>query len=87
VLDTLDVGEVSHPSGVDLLDGSPAYHFVLLQRKTTPHRLSIDEDYVLLSQYALQDKRRRERDEWVRQLREQTYVDIRTDRYQPAGRG
>jgi peptidyl-prolyl cis-trans isomerase SurA len=86
-LDTLDVGEVSQPGPVELLDGSRAFHFVLLQRKTEPHRLSLEEDYVLLSQYALQNKRERERADWLIDLRERTFVEIRTDRYTPAARG
>jgi peptidyl-prolyl cis-trans isomerase SurA len=86
-LDTLEVGEVSRPTPVELLDGSRAFHIVLLQRKTEPHRLSLEEDYALLSQYALQTKRDRERADWLGDLRERTFVEIRTDRYTPAGRG
>jgi peptidyl-prolyl cis-trans isomerase SurA len=85
VLDTLQVGEVSHASAVDLLDGSPAFHIVLLQQRSEPHRLSIEQDYVLLSEYALQNKRQRVRAEWLRDLRERTFVEIRTDRYVGAG--
>jgi peptidyl-prolyl cis-trans isomerase SurA len=87
VLDTLDVGEVSGPAPVQLLDGSPAYHFVLLQRETPPHPLSLEADYELLSEYALQEKRQRERDAWLRDLRERVFIDVRSDRYQAAATG
>jgi len=80
-LDTLDVGEVSMPAAVALTDGSPAWHIVLLQRRTPPHRLSPDSDYALLSQYALRDKQARVLNEWVRDLRRTVYVEIKTDRY------
>jgi peptidyl-prolyl cis-trans isomerase SurA len=87
VLDTLEVGEVSGPAPVQLLDGSPAYHIVLLQRETAPHPLGLETDYVLLSQYALQEKRQRERDAWLRDLRERVLIDIRSDRYRAAAGG
>ena len=84
-LDTLEVGEVSMPTEVRLLDGSRAFHIVLLQRHTPSHPLDPQTDYALLSEYALQEKRGRELDLWVQKLRESVYVDIRTDRYRTDG--
>ena len=78
---------VTPPAPVELLDGSRAFHIVVLQRKTDPHQLSLEDDFVLLSQYALQNKRERERADWLGDLRERTFVEIRTDRYTPAARG
>ena len=82
-LDTLEVGEISEPGAVRLLDGTEAYHVVLLQKRTPAHRLSVADDYALLSQYALQDKRLRVQQEWVEDLRREVYVDVRADRYEP----
>jgi peptidyl-prolyl cis-trans isomerase SurA len=79
----LDVGELSEPREVNLLDGSTAYHIALLQRRTPTHRLSIADDYALLSDYALQQKQQSVLYEWVESLRRTTYVDIRADRYIP----
>lgn len=84
-IDTMEVGEISAPAPVELLDGARAYHIVLLQRKTPPHALSLETDYALLAQYALQDKRQRELTAWLRELRGDVYVDVRTDRYRAAG--
>lgn len=82
-LDTLEVGAYSLPSSVRLLDGTEAVHIVWLQKRTPSHRLSIADDYALLSQYALQDKRQEELGDWVGDLRRSVYVDIRADRYRP----
>lgn len=60
----LEVGEISQPQPVDLLDGRSAYHILLLQRRTPPHRLSLETDYALVEEFALQDKRRRELENW-----------------------
>ena len=84
-LDTLAVGEVSAPAPVKLLDQTDAYHIVLLQKRTPAHQLSVADDYALLSQYALQDKRQRTQGEWVDDLRREVYIDVRSPRYQPVG--
>ena len=84
-IDSLEVGEVSMPTQATLLDASRSEvaHFVLLQRRTPPHTLAIEDDYALLAQYALQEKQTRVLAEWVDELRRMVYVDIRADRYQP----
>jgi peptidyl-prolyl cis-trans isomerase SurA len=80
-LDTLEAGEVSAPAEVRLADDTRAWHIVLLQRRTPPHRLDPDTDYALLSQYALRDKQARVLAEWLRDLRQTVYVEVKTDRY------
>lgn len=88
-LDGLEVGEVSEPAPVQLADeeGTQAFHIVLLQKRTPPHRLSVDDDYQLLSQYALQEKQNRVLAEWVDDLRRSVYVDVRAERYEPPAGG
>jgi peptidyl-prolyl cis-trans isomerase SurA len=41
------------------------------------HRASLEQDYERIRQLALQDKRRRQMQEWTDQLRDEIYVDIR----------
>ncbi|HLA62949.1 MAG TPA: peptidylprolyl isomerase, partial [Rhodothermales bacterium] len=77
VLDTMAVGEISAPAAVQLLDGSNAFHIVLLQRRTPPHPLSVETDYALLSEYALQQKRASVREAWLRQLRQTVFIEVR----------
>ena len=83
-VDTMAVGEVSGVAPIELLDAdrTPVLHFVLLQKRTPAHTLSLADDYTLLAEYALQEKRQTVLREWVTSLRRSTYVDIRaTDRY------
>ena len=82
-IDTLDVGEYSRPGDVRLLDNTEAVHIVWLQKRTPTHRLSIADDYALLSQYAMQEKRQGVISEWVSDLRRDVYIDVRADRYRP----
>ena len=84
-VDAMEVGEISEPAPVQLIDGTEAFHVVLLQRRTPPHTLSFTDDYQLLREYALNEKRQRVLADWVRRMRDQVYVDIRAERYQPVG--
>lgn len=84
-IDTLQVGEISMPTRATLLDDArtEVVHFVLLQKRTPPHTLAIEDDYALLSQYALQEKQNRVLADWVQELRQTVYVDIRAEEYRP----
>lgn len=88
-IDTLEVGEISEPAEVALADasGTRAFHIVLLQRRTPSHPLSIEDDYALLSEYALQEKQNVVLQEWIGDLRRTVYVDVRAERYEPPAGG
>lgn len=73
----LDPGEISEPTQVELLDGDRAYHIVRLERRTPAHRANLETDYERIRQLALQEKRNRKMNEWLDQLREEVYVDVR----------
>ncbi len=77
VIDTLEAGEISKPSRVELENNRQAYHIVRLHRRTPAHRVSLSTDYERIEQYALQDKRQRRMQEWLNQLREDVYVEFR----------
>ena len=74
---TLEPGDISEPSRVQLLNGDEAYHIVRLDRRVPAHRASLETDYERIRQLALQDKRSRKMREWTDQLEEKIYVDIR----------
>lgn len=76
-LDTMEVGEISQPTEVRLLNGDRAYHILRLERRTPAHRMNLEMDYERIKEFALQDKRARERRKWLDELREETYIDIR----------
>ncbi len=83
LLDTLEVGEISHPANVELLDGRQAYQIVLLQRRTPTHPMTLADDYPLIEEFALQEKRQREMEAWINKLRASVYVAIKDDRLRP----
>lgn len=76
-LDTMEVGEISEPARVELESDRQAYHIVQLQRRTPEHQVDLDTDFERIEQYALQEKRARVLQQWINQLRDQVYVDLR----------
>ena len=73
----LEVSDISEPTKVKLLNGEEAYHIVKLQARTPAHKVNLEQDYDRIRQYALQDKRQRKLSEWLNELRDDIYVDIR----------
>lgn len=73
----LETGEISKPKKVQLLNGDEAFHIVRLDRRTPAHRANLEMDYERIRRLALQDKRNRKMREWIDQLREEVYVDVR----------
>ena len=73
----LDVGDISPPTKVKLLNGDQAYHIVRLDDRTPAHRANLEQDYDRIRRLALQNKRNRKMQEWVTSLRDEVYVDVR----------
>lgn len=76
-ISTLEEGEISEPAEVELLDGRRAHHILLLQRREPAHRVDILTDYERIEQIALQEKQAIVFDEWLTQLREDVYIEVR----------
>jgi peptidyl-prolyl cis-trans isomerase SurA len=76
-IEDLEDGEISKPTEVKLLNGDQAYHIVRLDRRTPAHRVNLEMDYQRIRQLALQDKRNKKMREWIDELRDEVYVDIR----------
>ncbi len=74
---TLEVGQISEPAPVELLNGRKAYHIVKLEKHTPAHRVNIETDYEIIQQYALREKQNRVLGEWIDRLRKDVYIDIR----------
>lgn len=79
-INSIEVGDISEPSEVQLLNGQRAFHIVLLQRRLPPHRINLDQDYELVRQAALRAKQQRIMEEWTDELREEIFVDVRIDK-------
>jgi peptidyl-prolyl cis-trans isomerase SurA len=76
----LEIGEISQPTEVQLLNGDQAFHIVRLGDRTPAHRANLEEDYQRIRQLALQDKRNRKMQEWIDQIRDEVYVEVRVSK-------
>lgn len=79
-IQSLNEGEISKPTKVELLTGDEAFHIVRLDRRTPAHRANLETDYQRIRELALQDKRSRKMQEWINSLRDEVYVDVRVSK-------
>ncbi len=74
-LSRLKEGEVSAPyAAVDLGTGSTVYKIVRLNQVIPSHHASLEEDYEIIADFALQNKQNIELDKWVREAIKKMYV-------------
>jgi peptidyl-prolyl cis-trans isomerase SurA len=76
-INSIEVGEVSEPSEVELLDGKRAFHIIYLQRRVPEHIVDIQTDYERIEQLALQEKQNRLLSDWLDELRKDVYIEMR----------
>ncbi|MFN1833890.1 peptidylprolyl isomerase [Balneola sp. MJW-20] len=77
---TLDeVGDISMPKSFDLSStgNKKAYRIVRLDRRVPEHLANFQQDYDRLQQIALQEKRAREYDKWIKELRKEFYIEYK----------
>lgn len=72
----LAVGQISDPAKVTLGKGY-GFHIVLLRKRTPAHKLSLEQDWKRLEQFATAYKRNKEYARWLDELRQSIYWEIR----------
>lgn len=76
VIEKMKVGEISNPVPMKTEDQKDAYRILLLKEKTLPHKANMEDDYIRIQQWALQDKQMRAINTWIGDKAEDTYVRI-----------
>lgn len=79
VIDKLNVGEISDPVPMKTEDGKDAYRLLLLKQKTTAHQANIKDDYNRIQGWALDKKKKKAIDDWIRSKSQKAYVRIQDD--------
>lgn len=77
ILDSLDIGEVSAPREIPLSPTETGYHIIQLVRVIPPHAADPVEDRALLEEYAADWKQQKMLADWVAQLKEEIYWEIK----------
>ncbi len=74
---TMNVGDISEPDEVQLMDGRRAFHIVKLEARIPTHKVDITSDYKLISAKALEYKQAEIMQEWLTELKTSVYIDLR----------
>ncbi|MBL7978953.1 MAG: peptidylprolyl isomerase [Bacteroidetes Order II. Incertae sedis bacterium] len=75
-LNKLEPGQLSEPLETELLDGRKAWHIVWLQKRSGAHTVNLQDDYQIIEQQALNDKKAQVMTEWLERLRQGVYIKI-----------
>jgi peptidyl-prolyl cis-trans isomerase SurA len=76
VVRDLKVGEISNPYEAVDESGKTLFKTVRLKSKTDPHKANLRQDYTLLQNMALADKKQRVVEEWMHEKQNETYIHI-----------
>ncbi|MGB4655104.1 MAG: peptidylprolyl isomerase [Bacteroidales bacterium] len=80
VVDKLNVGEISNSTQYYTEDGTSAFRLLYLVSRTEPHKASLDTDFNIIQQWALEGKREKAIAKWVQTNSKNAYIKI-GDRY------
>jgi len=78
-IDKLEAGSISKPVLFQTDDAKEGYRILYLKSRSTPHKATLGEDYNLITQYALDYKKRQALDKWIQSKKNSTYVKIMDD--------
>lgn len=66
MLDKMKVGEISQPVPFEGEQGKKGVRIVFLKSKSAPHRMNLQDDYSRVSQFALEEKKSKTLDKWLK---------------------
>lgn len=72
----MKVGQVSKPIKAKDIKGKEVFKIIKLISKTDPHRANIDDDYQMIKEMALGDKKMKTLEEWSEKKKKDTYIKI-----------
>jgi Parvulin-like peptidyl-prolyl isomerase len=76
VVNRLQVGEVSNPVPMKTKNDKDAYRLLIIKKKTTPHKATLEEDYALIQQWTMQKLRQDAINKWIDAKSSKAYVKI-----------
>jgi peptidyl-prolyl cis-trans isomerase SurA len=76
VVRDMKVGEISNPYEAKDESNKTLYKIVRLKSKTDPHKANLKQDYTLLQNMALEDKKKRIVEDWIKEKQRETYIHI-----------
>lgn len=77
IISKLDAGDVSEPIPYDADRSKPAYHIIYIKRFIESHMPDLENDFKFLEKQAKNYKQMQEYQDWVKELREELYWEIK----------
>ena len=74
VISRLDVGEISDPLPMTTNESNDAFRLIMIKRKTESHQANLKEDYSLIQNWALGQKRQEAIGKWVANKAAKAYI-------------
>jgi len=72
----MNVGEITDPFKSEDENGKEVYKLILLQNRSRPHRANLKDDYIVLKNMSLSEKKDKAYLIWLDEKIEQTYISI-----------
>ena len=73
----MSIGEISFPKRLELDNKSYGYHIIKVVNRTPEHRATLEGDYEELKRLALYHKRQKLYTEWINELKNKIYWEVR----------
>jgi len=67
MLDKMKAGDISQPTAFEGDQGKKGVRIVYLKTRTSPHRMNMHDDYSKISQFALEEKKTKALDKWMKE--------------------
>ncbi len=78
-IDTMSVGQISSPLEYTTPRGEKLYRIIKLDSRSSPHRVSIDQDYDRIKIMAKEGKKSQYMAEWIDEKYNKTFIEIEED--------
>ena len=80
IVDQLKLGGISRPAQyMDMFQRKPGIRILRLDARTKPHRANLRDDYKLVQEATLNEKKQKKIDEWIEENIQQIYIYVDTD--------
>ena len=75
-INRMEVGQISEPVPMKTDNNKDAYRLLYLKRKTSPHKANLKDDYTLIRDWAMQQKREEIINKWIADNSQKAYIRI-----------
>lgn len=78
-INRMQVGQLSEPVPMKTDENKDAYRLLYLKRKTNPHKANLKDDYTLIRDWAMQQKREEIINKWIANKSKKAYIKVIDD--------